>query len=204
MKLYLVRHAQSLRNARQKSTHDSDLSEIGQEQARRLGSYFKNKHIDLIYCSTMIRAMNTLKEILPYLKKSKVVYSKEIVEHKMGTHGKDSDDWTTFAKAASESGKPFHLYKPKGGESLTEVYKRAGKFYKNLLKKHRKDNVLVVGHGIFSLYLILNALKLDVLEGKYYSLSNASVSQLDINPTEKVTYFNINDYNHLIFGGMKK
>jgi hypothetical protein len=53
------------------------------------------------------------------------------------------------------------------------------------------------------MYVILNALNLDVTEGKYYSLSNASVSQLDIEKG-KVKHFHINDYSHLILGGMKK
>ena len=40
MKLYLVRHAQSKRNQKIKSRKDSELTEDGREQARRLGGYF--------------------------------------------------------------------------------------------------------------------------------------------------------------------
>ena len=74
----------------------------------------------------------------------------------------------------------------------------------NLLKnKHSKDNVVVIGHGFFLLYLILNALKLDLNEGKYFQLSNATVSTLELRKGKVIDY-HINDYNHLIAEALKK
>lgn len=205
MKLYLVRHAQSKRNARQESEEDAELSEDGKEQANRLGSYFHNVELDKIYCSTLKRARTTFAEIKPYVKDIKVVYTPKIIEHKIGIYARGGkDDWGKYSKEASKQGIPFHLFKPKYGESLFETYKRAGDFYRYLLKKHKKENVLLIGHGIFSLYLILNALELDLSEGKYYNLNNASVSTLEINEKGKVKDFHINDYNHLIREGMKR
>ena len=46
-------------------------------------------------------------------------------------------------------------------------------------------------------------LGLDLLEGKYFDLSNASVSYLDIDPRGKVKKFHINDYQHIILAGLK-
>jgi broad specificity phosphatase PhoE len=63
--------------------------------------------------------------------------------------------------------------------------------------------VLVVGHGMFLLYLLLNALNLSILEGKYYHLSNASVSQLAIDSKGKIKSYHVNDYHHLIAEGLK-
>ncbi len=205
MKLYIIRHAQSKRNAGNKSKEDSELSDVGKEQARRLGKYFHKVEPDKVYCSTLRRAKTTLEEIKPYIKGVSITYTPKIIEHKMGIYSrKGHDDWTGYSKGAEKKGIPFHLFKPKYGHSLVETYKRAGDFYKELLKKHIKHKVLIVGHGIFSLYLILNALELDLSEGKYYQLSNASVSTLDVNEKGKVTNFHINDYHHLIMGGKKK
>ena len=53
MKLYIVRHAQSKRNAREESSVDAELTKIGREQAKRLGLYFKKIKIDVIFCSTL-------------------------------------------------------------------------------------------------------------------------------------------------------
>ncbi|MEK6890859.1 MAG: phosphoglycerate mutase family protein, partial [Nanoarchaeota archaeon] len=87
MKLYIVRHAQSKRNAREESVVDAGLTDIGKEQAKRLGLYFKKVKIDAIFCSNLIRARDTLKGALPYLDPTLIQYTDEIVEHKMGIYG---------------------------------------------------------------------------------------------------------------------
>jgi probable phosphoglycerate mutase len=204
MKLYIVRHAQSRRNAGHESKEDSELDDIGREQARRLGKYFHKVGLERVYCSTLRRAKATLKEIKPHIRGVPITYTPRIIEYKIGIYGNDGhDDWAGYVKGAENKGVPFHLFKPKHGDSLAETYDRAGSFYRDLLKRHSLDDVLVVGHGIFSLYLILNALGLDLFEGKYYSLSNASVSTLNVKKG-KVTDFHVNDYDHLIREGMKK
>lgn len=206
MRLYLVRHAQSLRNAHIKSNNDSSLSEDGKEQARRLGIFFKKHNINYIYCSKLKRAKDTLNEILPYLSKIPVYYTKKINEHNLGIFAHNGhDDWAGYGDAVKKANIPFIEFTPEKGESLTKTFNRAKKFYQYLLKKYKDNNsnILIVGHGIFLLYLILNSMNLDILEGKYYKLSNASVSQLDINNQGQVRNYHINDYHHLIEGALK-
>ncbi len=204
MKLYLVRHAESRRNAKQKSHENPELSEVGKEQARRLGSYFHKINLKKIYCSNLKRAKSTLNAIKPYVKKVPVTYTVKLIEHKMGIYEqKGHDNWQDYVRNAKKQKVPFHLFKPKYGDSLLETYQRAGNFYKELLEKHSQHEILIVGHGIFLLYLILNILELDLSEGKYYRLNNASISTLEIKKG-KVKEFHINDYNHLIKEGMKK
>ncbi len=81
MKLYLVRHAKSRRNAGIFDDSDSILTEDGKEQARRLGKYFHDKKINIVICSKLKRAKETLKEILLILGKTKIIYTNEIREH---------------------------------------------------------------------------------------------------------------------------
>ncbi|MAG76047.1 MAG: hypothetical protein CL811_04725 [Colwelliaceae bacterium] len=205
MKIYLVRHAQSKRNANHDSEVDAELTEIGEEQARRLGSYFHRVKLNKIYCSPMKRARSTFNAIKPFVSKVPATFTREMVEMSLGKYGEGKkDDFSGYFKEAMNSGKPYHLHAPKGGESLQGGYDRAGKFYKKLLKNHKhSDKILLVGHGFFSLYLILNALGLDLFESKYYTLSNASVSTLDIDRKGKVKKFHINDYNQLIKEGLR-
>jgi len=92
VKLYIVRHAQSNRNIGIHSDVDTGLSEIGYEQAKRLGLYFKKVKVDRIYCSTLKRTRDTLKGILPYLKNVPVTYTKEIIEHKIGLYRDRMDE----------------------------------------------------------------------------------------------------------------
>jgi broad specificity phosphatase PhoE len=204
MKLYLVRHGQSKRNSGKADDFDTGLSEIGEEQARRIGKFFVRKKIDQVYCSPLRRAKDTLAEIRPFIPGIKVLITKSIVEFDMGVFGKEGkDDWGGLFKAASNAGKRPVEFVPKGGESLQQVYDRAGKFYRRLVKNHAQKNILMVGHGIFSMYLIMNALGIPVEDGKHYSLGNASVSTLEVDGKGKVKGYWINDYHHLLEGGMR-
>jgi probable phosphoglycerate mutase len=59
-RLYLVRHAQSLGNTGEDlTTGDPDLTDIGWEQARRLGERMARHHADVIYASPLRRSQQT-------------------------------------------------------------------------------------------------------------------------------------------------
>ena len=60
MELYLVRHGQSAKNANP-STHmvEPPLTELGERQARRAGDALADKEIVKLYCSPMLRALQT-------------------------------------------------------------------------------------------------------------------------------------------------
>src|SRR3989344_2377876 len=142
MKLYLIRHAKSKRNSGQVSDRDTELNEDGIEQARRLGAWFKKAKVNHIYCSKLKRAKDTLKWMLAGFNGISNTYSAKINEHNMGIYSKDGhDDWASYFKAADESGKPTYDFRPKQGESFSELQSRAGKFYKMLVKKYKNKNV---------------------------------------------------------------
>ena len=59
-RLYLVRHAQSQGNTGEDlTTGDPDLTDVGWEQARRLGDRLKGQRIDRIYASPLRRTQQT-------------------------------------------------------------------------------------------------------------------------------------------------
>jgi len=63
-RLYLVRHAQSQGNTGEDlTTGDPDLTEVGWEQARRLGERLKSQRIDRIYASPLRRTQQTASAI---------------------------------------------------------------------------------------------------------------------------------------------
>lgn len=63
-RLYLVRHAQSQGNTGEDlATGDPDLTEVGWEQAQRLGERLKSQRIDLIYASPLRRTQQTASAI---------------------------------------------------------------------------------------------------------------------------------------------
>jgi broad specificity phosphatase PhoE len=64
-RLYLVRHAQSEGNRGEYAGPDDDppLSEVGREQARRLGQRFARQRVDALYSSPMRRTLETAQAI---------------------------------------------------------------------------------------------------------------------------------------------
>ena len=63
-RLYLVRHAQSQGNTGEDlTTGDPDLTDVGCEQARRLGERLKSQRVDRIYASPLRRTQQTASAI---------------------------------------------------------------------------------------------------------------------------------------------
>jgi probable phosphoglycerate mutase len=196
MKLYLVRHAQSESNVGIHTGNETILSKTGLEQAKRLGMLFKTKHIDKIYCSKMIRAIDTMKEILPYLPKIPITYTTKINERSKGIFEHKPPE--EFREAIKKSGLKGEMFRPPKGENLPDVEKRAQKFLDYLKKNYSKENILVVGHGYFMRILIARIFQLHIKEVQYFELHNAGVSLFEIDKNGKVGKFEIDEYKHLI------
>ena len=63
--LYIVRHGHSIANAQKFFTGhlDVELNDTGKRQAEYVKEYFKDKKIDIVYSSDLIRAYDTVKDI---------------------------------------------------------------------------------------------------------------------------------------------
>jgi len=63
MKIYFVAHATTTDNEAKLSSgwNDVGLSDLGIQQAKEMGERFKNMKIDLICCSDLKRAVDTVK-----------------------------------------------------------------------------------------------------------------------------------------------
>jgi broad specificity phosphatase PhoE len=161
---------------------DSELTDFGKDQSAKLGGYLLDKEIDYVFCSPMTRARQTFEQIVPYLKKSvQIRYTKKLSERKLGVYSEgDYDDWSRFFRDANQKNMDVRYFKPENGESLQEVYDRAGIFYRYLLKIFPRSNLLLIGHQCLSLCLILNILGRDVSEENFFQIDNASISFFDI------------------------
>ncbi len=195
MRLYLVRHAQAESNVGVYTGKDSLLTKTGVEQSKRLGLYFKTRSVKYIYCSKMKRAIDTLKEMLPYLQGIPINYTNTIDERSKGIYEHNRE---AFKKAVLESGQKDEMFRPPKGENLADVEHRAQRFLDLLKDKHKKDTILVVGHGMFLRVLINRIFKFHIKEIQYYELHNAGVSSFVFDKNFKVQDFEISDYKHLI------
>ncbi len=151
-KLYLQRHLKSQWNLENKFTGWTDvpLCQEGIESAPKAAGELVGFKIDKVYTSPLIRNRETVSLILKNLGKEKlpVIIDKALDERNYGElQGLNKDE--VKKKFGEEQ---VHLWRrsynvaPPGGESLEDVCKRVGPFYKKYIEKDLKDgkNVLVV------------------------------------------------------------
>jgi len=140
MKIYFATHATSKDNEAElfPGWKDVELSELGIQQSKELGERFKDIKIDLICCSDLKRAVNTVK--IAFGDKIPVIVDKRLRELNYGDfNGKPSSVVGPMKKE--------HIKEPfSNGESYEQAMARTHDFYKELKKNHSEKTILVVGH----------------------------------------------------------
>ena len=142
MKIYLVRHGQTLFNLHERVQGwcDSPLTQEGIVQAKALSKSLQSIPFEYAYSSTSERAMDTMHYILqdrnvPY------AYVKGLKELNFGClEGEKKADVFTDIRVYE---KGFEMY---GGETLISSNQRFMSCLETIAKKHT-DPVLVVAHG---------------------------------------------------------
>lgn len=187
MKLYLIRHGETLWNRARifQGKQDSPLTDIGIEQAIALGEYMKKEklEIDEVFSSPLGRALNTAKLVFP---DREIISHWGIAEMAFGNwEGKDIEHLKTFEK---ENYYNFfhkaHLYdsKPHKGESFEAVEKRVEEFLKYLISNYEDKTIVIVSHGLL-LKVLLKHIKNDSLENFWNTevFNNTSLSLISYN-----------------------
>ncbi|MGU3375184.1 2,3-bisphosphoglycerate-dependent phosphoglycerate mutase [Chryseobacterium sp. M5A1_1a] len=155
VKLFLVRHGQSLWNLENRFTgwQDIDITEVGIEEAKNAGIALKKEKIDIAFTSVLIRAKHTLFIILDEIGKpnTPIIIDKALNERSYGNlEGLNKAE--TAQKYGDEqvyTWRRSYDVVPPGGESLKDTYNRVIPYFEKeiapLLKKEK--NVLIVAHG---------------------------------------------------------
>jgi broad specificity phosphatase PhoE len=169
MKVIIVRHAQTDENAFGKNavrTSEVLLNEEGVRQAKKLGEWLKSFSITHAYVSPQKRAVHTAQEILAHHANVLLQEIEELREQNLGIFENASKNaWREFKATLTDA---WHLVKPEKGESYHELQQRAAKFFKDLFKKHSKqDTVLLVSHGGTLGVLLLDILEKELTEENY-------------------------------------
>jgi len=158
MKLLIVRHGETFDNIENLITWQKDvtLTPEGEEQAKSLVKKLAKEKIDIIYCSTLIRAKQT---ISPYLLKYDVdvVYTDSLKEMDLGKF-----NWGKAEDMQKERGLGLD-HNVWGWESLRELYDRAFAFLEKLKSKDINETILLVGHNAINRNII-GIIKWDTIE----------------------------------------
>lgn len=138
--LYLMRHGQTLFNVRRKVQGwcDSPLTELGINQAKIAGQYFKDNNItfDNAYSSTSERACDTLELVtdIPYIR------VKGLKEWNFGKFEGESEDLNPKLPYGD-------FFVQFGGEGEMELRERVSDTLFEIMKKEDHQVVLGVSHG---------------------------------------------------------
>ncbi len=140
MKIYFAAHATTKDNEAKIASgwKDVELSELGIQQAKLLNKTFEGINLDLVCCSDLQRASDTVK--IAFDDKYPIIIDKRLREINYG-------DFNGKPSKIVEPMKIKHIKEPfPGGESYKQAIERIQEFYHMLKAKYPNKTILVVGH----------------------------------------------------------
>ena len=161
MKLYLVRHGQSVANATKIHSGWSQvpLTAQGETDAERAGQYLRTLQFDRIYSSDLLRAIQTASIALPGSAPEQLPLIRErnvgvLVGRPFEECAEEYGDAYWQARASVD-------FTPFGGDSPDMVRARASAFLK-MLENDPAENIAAFTHGGFILHCIEHVLHAEI------------------------------------------
>ena len=154
MHVFLVRHAQSTTNVRwDRKNQNGELTDLGNQQAAALRDWLRDRELtaDVIYASTMVRTQQTAKYVseafgLPIQLDDRI---REIGTAYASAEPIEDADLPGVYNPHYPNIDPFS---PRGidmpeSESWVQFRARLGRFFEDLIAKHKGEVVYVVAHA---------------------------------------------------------
>lgn len=166
-RLYLVRHGETIDNARQLMQGQTPgcLNDNGRQQAETLRDELKDEHFDAIVSSDLRRAIQTA-EVLAAARQMPIVTTPLLRER----------DWGDFTGRFIPDLKGLDF--PDNVETLPALLERARAFLDFIRKNFPEQRVLAVGHGIIN--KAIQAVHYNKQMREVERMKNAEVRILDI------------------------
>lgn len=180
-KIILIRHGESKWNkiGKIQGQKDIELTQKGRKQAKKLAEDLKKEKIDYIYTSDLERAYETANIISKELNKP-IFLTKKLREINFGDwqgktinqiKNKYKNQFNTWRKSP-------HLLSLSGAENLIKVQERSMLLLRELHKKHKNDNIILVSHGVTIKVLILSILDIDIENYRKITVDNCSLTMI--------------------------
>jgi len=179
MKLYIIRHAETEYNRKgiiQGSEVDSDINQVGDNQAKSFYQYYKDINFDKIYVSDLKRTYQTIRRFtdngIPHEK------LKEFNEISWGVNQGKSDDLEDYSKLIETWLAGDLDNKFENGESPNEMSLRLVKGFNKVLEDNH-NTVLLCIHGRALRILLSKIIDNDLTKMDKYIHSNTGLYILD-------------------------
>jgi len=169
---------------------NSNLTENGVSNAKKLGEKLKEIEFDCIYCSPLGRAVDTANHIKGD-RPVRVIYKEALKEMGFGCwEGREHEEVKTrYPEQRYNFWHKPHLYKPVDGESYEQLLDRVGAVFNEIIGLEAQGNVLIVTHAavIKAILAIVKNIPLEHFWGEPYmydtcltvmEISNAEVRLL--------------------------
>lgn len=171
MQLTLIRHAQSIYNAKGllQGQTDCNLSEKGLKDTKEKAKDFPSD-FDICYCSPLKRTKQTADILVPYLNK---IYDKRIMERDLG-------DWENTPNTSEKQLLLHNKTVPPNGEAFEDFVNRISEFLVMIKNNYRDEKILIVTHGgvIYAIHRILG-LNIKIIENlKIVTINRIKVMSL--------------------------
>lgn len=195
-RIYLVRHAQSQGNTGEDlTTGDPDLTDVGREQARRIGERLGAQRIDALYASPLRRTQETAAAIAD-VAGLEVIPKADLREVAMG-----QADYDIRLLPAEEQGRIAERILSEGtwdafpgSEGSTVARKRAASVMDEIIAAHPGQRVVVVSHaGFIQTYV---SLALGLQRDFVFYPFNASITSIRAKGNRRVLW-RLNDVAHM-------
>jgi probable phosphoglycerate mutase len=195
MTIILVRHGESYGNIQGIITGsmDLDLTDLGRDQARRVGQRLASEPVAALYASTRIRASNTAAAIgvhhnLP------TILIEGFDEYRYGEA--EGLTWAELAERFPEAVKNWG-YGTVPGEEGRDVFRtRVSTAIDELAQRHTDDLAVVACHGGTILHILAHVMKLSPNSTPRTRIGNCSITTIS-HSTAHSEILIVNDLCHL-------
>ena len=205
-RLIIVRHAQSESNMAHfyAASTNVNLTELGRKQAQATADYLKDTHIDVAYCSNLVRVVQTAKPIVSG-RNIDFIITRELREINGGGF-----EGNTYSE--NEEKYPYEYYMWQNnilncycpnGESLYDVYNRISQAFDDIINANRGKTILIATHAC-PIRVMTNKFL-----GKPFSelnstpwAANASVTEIDVDDDNNYSIIKQGYNQHLIDKGL--
>ena len=146
MIIYSARHGETVWNAQRRISGrtDVELTELGRSQAQTLAENMKDKSLDLIIASPMIRAQETAKAVARVCGVP-IITDERLIEQDYGIYEGVYMSAPEFQKFL-ENKRRFAFRYP-SGESMMDVAHRVYGFFHDIKRDYDGKTILLVSHG---------------------------------------------------------
>ena len=215
MRLYLIRHGESLGNVGGIVTGQSDLplSERGRIQARRVGEALAARPVTAIYASPLSRALDTARPVSE-VTGATIQLVDDLRELNCGlaeglTWLEVEERWPDFARLYTAGDEGIAMAWP-GGESSVDLRERVGRVLRQIIRgalgaapmpnagSPETGEIAIVAHAGSIAWSLHHLLKKPLNTRPQYGLRNGGISELIVyDPEGPAEIVRLNDVGHL-------